>query len=265
MTHLAAVDVGASLQTALDALLGFLPNLIGFLLILVVGYFVAKIVKGIVSKLLEKLGLDRTLHSSEAGKYVEQVSPGASPSRLIGGVTFWFIFIFVLSAAIGALEIPAVTTFMNEVLAYLPNVIVAVLIFVAAAAIAGGVAALAHKTMGDTPTGRVVRAAVPVFVIGIAVFMILTQLQIAPEIVTITYAALMGTAVLGLGLAFGLGGRDVAHDMLSNAYDKGREQADQAKQDLQQGRERAERRAERERAQRSDPGSGGGPAGGSSL
>ncbi|UJA19446.1 hypothetical protein HJD18_03980 [Thermoleophilia bacterium SCSIO 60948] len=244
----------------MDGLLGFLPNLLGFLAILIIGFFVARIVKAAVGKLLEKVGLDRTLHQSDAGKYVEQVSPGSKPSKLIGSVVFWFIFIFALSAAVGALEIPAVTTFMNQVLAYLPNVIVAVLIFVAAAAIAGGVAALVHKTMGDTPTGRVVRAAVPVFVMGIAIFMILTQLQIAEQIVLITYAALMATATLGLGLAFGLGGRGVAADMLNNAYDKGRDQSDQVQRDVERGRDRAESRVEQERSQRS---SGGGPATGS--
>jgi len=240
----AAIKVSDSLQQALDALFGFLPNLIGFLVILIVGYFIAKIVKGIVTKGLEKLGVDKTLKESEAGEYVEKVSPGASPARLIGAVAFWFIFIFVLSAAVGALKIPAVTTFMNEVLAYLPNVVVAVLIFVVAAAVAGAVVALVQKTMGDTPTGKVVRAAAPVFVMGIATFMILTQLQIAQQIVTITYAALMATAVLGLGLAFGLGGRDVAKDMLQSAYDKGREEKDQVKEDLDKGKERAQQQAQ---------------------
>jgi flagellar biosynthesis protein FliQ len=157
----AAINVGNSLQQALDAFLGFLPNLVGFLVILVVGYFVARLVKAVVRRVLEKVGVDRALHRSEAGQYVERVSPGASPAALIGGVVFWLIFIFVLSAAIGALKIPAVTAFMDQVLAYLPNVIVAVLIFVLAAAIAGAIGGLVHKAMGDTPTGRVVRTSPP--------------------------------------------------------------------------------------------------------
>ena len=105
----AAINVGNSLQQALDAFLGFLPNLLGFLVILIVGYFVAKLVKAVVRKVLDKVGVDRALHRSEAGQYVERVSPGASPAALIGAVVFWLIFIFVLSAAIGALKIPAVT------------------------------------------------------------------------------------------------------------------------------------------------------------
>lgn len=245
----AKIDIGKSLQTALDGILGFLPNLLGFLIILIVGYIVAKIVKAVVSRILQKVGVDRALHQSEAGQYVERVSPGASPAKLIGGVVFWFIFIFVLSAAVGALKIPAVTAFMNKVLAYLPNVIVAVLIFVIAAAIAGAIGALVHKTMGDTATGKVVRAAVPALVMAIAVFMILNQLKIAPEIVTITYAALIGAVALGTALAFGLGGRRVAERMLEDAYQSGQENKDQVKGDLQRGRDRAEDQAQQAQQQ----------------
>jgi hypothetical protein len=250
----AAINVGNSLQQALDAFLGFLPNLVGFLVILIVGYFVAKLVKAVVRKVLEKVGVDRALHQSEAGQYVERVSPGASPAALIGGVVFWLIFIFVLSAAIGALKIPAVTAFMNQVLAYLPNVIAAVLIFVIAAAIAGAIGGLVHKTMGDTATGRVVRTAVPALVMAIAVFMILNQLRIAPEIVTITYAALIGAVALGSALAFGLGGRSVAQRMLEDAYGKGEDQKDRAKRDLQTGKERAQDRANGAQTQVAQPG-----------
>ena len=164
------------------------------------------------------VGVDRALHESEAGDYVERVSPGASPSKLIGGIGFWVIFLFVLTAALSALKIPSVTTFMNQVLAYLPNVIAAVLIFVLAAVIAGAIGGLVAKLLGDTPTGKVVATAVPALVMVIAVFMILNQLKIAPEIVTITYAALIGAVALGSALAFGLGGRDVTPETIEDIY-----------------------------------------------
>ena len=251
MTTPLAVRIGDSLQQGFDNFFAFLPRLLGFLAILIIGYLIARAVKGVVSKLLEKAGLDRALHSGTTGQYVEKVSPGASPSRLIGLIGFWFLFIFVLSAAIGQLGIPAVTTFMNDVLNYLPNVIVAVIIFVVAGAIAGAIGGLVARTMGDTPTGKVVGAVAPTLVMGIAVFMILTQLRIAPQIVLITYAALIGAIALGLALAFGLGGREVARDLLSSAVDKGQEQQDRVKSDLQTGKERAQQDAQqaKEKAQ----------------
>jgi hypothetical protein len=253
----AAVNIADSLQQGLDAFFGFLPNLLGFLVLLLIGYVVAKVVKTAATKGLQKVGLDRTLHKSDAGRYVEKASPGASPSKLIGTAAFWFIFLFALSAAIGALKIPAFTSFLAEVQAFLPNIIAAVIIFVVAAAIAGAVGGLVHKLMGDTPTGKVVRAVVPGLVLAIGTFMVLDQLQIAPAIVTITYAALIGMLALAGALAFGLGGRDVAREMLQQAYTSGQQNKEQVKQDLQTGRQRGEQQA-REQQGRFDGGARGG-------
>lgn len=243
------MKITTSLKNALDSIIGFLPNLLGFVLLLIVGFIIAKIVSGIVTKLLQKVGLDKHLHESDANKYVEKLLPGASPSKGVGRVVFWLIFIFFITSAIGALKIPAVTTFMNQVLAYLPNVIVAIVIFVLAALVAGAIAAAVVKVMGDTPTGKIVAAVVPAVVMVIAMFMILNQLKIAPEIVTIAFAATMGALALGLALAFGLGGRDVAKSLLEDAYAKGRANKDQVKADVQAGKDRAQSQADQARRQ----------------
>jgi hypothetical protein len=246
---IAAVHIANSIQKALDSLLGFIPNILGFLIILLIGYLIAKVVKTVVAKLLEKVGVDRALHESSAGQYVERVSPGAHPSRLIGAVAFWFIFIYAIAAAIGALKIPSLTNFMANVQNYLPNVIAAVLIFVVGAALAGAVGGFAQKLMGDTPTGRVARAVGPGLILAIVVFMVLTQLKIAPAIVIATYIALIGMLALAGALAFGLGGRDIAHDLLSNAYGSAQDNKDQVKQDMQIGRDRAQQQADQVKQQ----------------
>jgi hypothetical protein len=85
---------------------------------------------------------------------------------------------------------------------------------------------------------------IPGLILAIGTFMVLDQLQIAPQIVTITYAALLGMLALAGALAFGLGGREVAADLLGNAYDSGRQNKDQARRDMRQGRQRAEQEAE---------------------
>ena len=243
MSLFSAVNVGDSLQQALDSFFGFLPNLLGFLVILVIGYIVARIVKGVLAKVLDKVGLDRALHSGTTGQYVEKVSPGASPSKLVGAIAFWFIFLGAISLAVSALKIPALTTFVSAIYGYLPNVIAAVIIFVVAGAIAGAVATLVTKTMGDTPTGKLVASVVPVLIMAIATFMILNQLQIAPDIVTITYAVLLGSLGLGMALAFGLGGRETAAQLVSGAYDKGQEQKGRVKRDMEVGKQRGEQQA----------------------
>ena len=235
---LAAVNVGDSVQTALDSFFGFLPKLIGFIIVLAIGWIVAKVIKTAVTKLLQKVGLDKALHSGSTGRYVDRIAPDTSPSRLVGSLAYWFIFLGALAIAVSQLGIAALDNFVAGIGAYLPNVVAAVLIFVVAGAIAAAVGGLVGRTMGDTPTGKIVGSVVPVLVMAIATFMILNQLQIAEDIVTITYAALLGAAALAMALAFGLGGRDLAGRMLSDAYDKGQEQRSQVRRDMEIGKER---------------------------
>jgi small-conductance mechanosensitive channel len=232
-----------SLQTGFTTFVNYLPQLIGALLILLIGFIIAKILDKIIGKGLHKARVDDRLTRNSGGRFVEKLSPGGQPSRLVGAVVFWVIMLFVISSAISALGIPALTGFMNLVLSWLPNVIAALLIFIVAAAVAGVVGGLAHRTMGDTPTGRVVRAAAPALIMAIAVFMILTQLGIATVIVVITYTALIGAAALGAALAFGLGGRDAAAELINSGYRKAQDNADQVRADVQMGRQRAERDA----------------------
>src|ERR671917_62909 len=229
----AAVNVGDSLQTGLDAFFGFLPKLLGFIVILAIGWIIAKVVKGIVTKLLDKVGVDRALHSGSTGQYVNKVAPDVRPSSVIGSLAFWFLFLGAVAIAVSQLGIAALDNFVAAIGAYIPNIIAAVLIFVIAGVVAGAVGGLVARTMGDTPTGKIVGSVVPVLVMAIATFMILNQLQIAPEIVTITYGALIGGVFLAMALAFGLGGREVAHDMLSDAYQRGRENTGAIKRDAQ--------------------------------
>jgi Conserved TM helix len=234
---------GDKLRNGFEGFFDFLPNLIGFLVILVIGYFVAKIIAGMIAKLLHRAGFDRTVTEGQGGQYVSKVT--RTPSKLIGRIAFWAIMLGVLSLAASVLGIAALTAFVGAILAYLPNVIAALLIFLVAGAIAAGVGTLVARIMGDTPTGKVVATVVPGLVMAIAVFMILNQLKIAPAIVTITYAALIGALALAAALAFGLGGREVAARMLEGAYQKGQESREQVRRDLETGKHRGQQDLER--------------------
>jgi hypothetical protein len=238
---IAAVHIAQSLQRGLDSLISFIPNLVGCLIILFIGYLIARLVRAAASKLLESVGLDRALSGSQAGSYVERVSPDARPSRLVGVVAFWFIFIYAIAAAIGALKIPALTNFMANVQNYLPNVVAAVVILVVGVALAGAVGALVDRLMGETPGGRLARTISPTVILAIVVFMVLNQLKIAPAIVTTTYIALIGMLAVAGALAFGLGGRELAADMMRDAYDSSRENGPRARRTVRTENERASR------------------------
>ena len=222
MLYLAAVEVADSLQRGLDEFIGFLPRLIGFLIILLIGWLIARAVKAVLVKALRGVGIDRALEGGSAGPYVARVMPDTHVSDVIGAIGFWFVFLGALAIAVSQLGIGALDNFLQAIAAYLPNVVVAILIFVVAGVLATAASGLINRTLGDTATGKIAGVGAPILIMGIATFMILDQLQIAPAIVTITYAAILGSLALGAALAFGLGGRDVAGRMLDDAYRQGR-------------------------------------------
>jgi hypothetical protein len=232
----ANIDLGASVQRALDDIGSFLPQLLAALVILLLGYIVAKLLGRLVARVLNGVGFDRVLHGSPGGSTIERVL--RRPSDLLGTLTFWAVFLAAIAIAVDVLGIPAVSNAVAAVWAYLPNVLAAVLIFLVAGAIAAAISTFARRAMGDTALGRIVGTAAPILVMTIATFMILNQLKIAPAIVTITYAGLVGAIALGSALAFGLGGREVAHRMLEQAYEKGERTAAEYRQN---GRERPTR------------------------
>ena len=234
----AALNIGDSAERGFTTFFEWLPRLAAALVILIIGYFVAKVVGNLLARALSRAGLDRHVLTGQTGEWVRKVT--SNPSILIGKLAFWAIFLGAISLAATALGIEALTAFVASVYEYLPNVIAAIAIFLVAGAIAAGVATLASRFMGDTPTGRIVSTAAPILVMTIATFMILDQLKIAEDIVVITYAALLGSVALGAALAFGLGGREVAAEMLRGAYAKGQEATEQVKRDVQVGKQRIE-------------------------
>jgi hypothetical protein len=236
-------SISDSVQHGFTVFFGWLPALLGAIAIFVIGYIVARIVGGIVARVLGRAGLDRTLHSGPGGSYISRVT--ARPSKLLGTLVFWAIFLGAISLAATALGITALTAFIGTVWAFLPNVIAAFAIFLVAGALAAGIATLASRVMGDTGLGKVVGTAAPILIMTIATFMILDQLKIAHNIVVITYAALLGAIALGCALAFGLGGRDVAARMLEGAYTNVQQNKEQWKQDVNQGLQRGREEARR--------------------
>jgi len=226
------------LQNIVDGL----PEFLGALAILIIGYFVAKAISAAVRKLLEATNLNQHVRSATGGSVIQKAIP--NPLGLVSSVVYWLIFLFSISIAVSALGIPFLVDFISAIYGYLPNVLAAILIFLVASAISAGVVTLVTNTMGDTPTGKVVVAAAPVLVMVIAVFMILNQLKIAPAIVTITYAAILGAVALGMALAFGLGGRDVAGKMMQDLYEKGQQQQKgRVASDFKHGANKAKNRA----------------------
>ena len=218
--------LAASFNQVVNDLVTALPAVIGALLILLVGYIIAKVVSGIVRKLLERAGADRAF--AERGKAVYgNRATSIRPSSLGGTIVFWVIMLVFLIAAANFLGWPQVSLLLNNFIGWLPNLIVAVIILIAApvvgrivrGAVESGSAQLGMSS-GST-LGRVAE----IGVIAFAVLIAINQVGIATDLVIILFIGLVAALALAFGLAFGLGGRDVAGQVTQEWYAKSKEVA----------------------------------------
>lgn len=236
-------DIGQAFMGGLNRLFEYLPQLIGAIVLFVAGYFIAVALRSVVRKALQRMRFDRALHTSPAGNVISRIVE--SPAAFVGKLVFWLVFLGFISLAISALNLPALNNFIGAIYAYLPHVIAAVLIFLVASTVTGVAVAFVQRVMGRTPLAKLLSTVIPSLTMSIAVFMILNELMIAEEIVLITYMALIGAVALGLALAFGFGGRDVAARLLDQAYESGRQNAGAAKRDMSRAKDNTKREARR--------------------
>jgi small-conductance mechanosensitive channel len=135
---------------------------------------------------------------------------------------------------------------------YIPNIIAALIIFLVASAVTIGAEAFIQKMFRSSPFSKVLGAVVPALIMPIAIFMILNQLKVATDIVNITYTALMGSVALGLALAFGLGGRDVASRILEQAYSSAQLNSGQMRDEMRQAASNTKQQAKNARGRLQD-------------
>ena len=216
--------VTAPLQNAGDALLQllnevllFLPRLVIFAVILIVGYIIARIVRTLLTKGLRAVHFDDIADRAGVTRALELAGTRLDAAAVLAAVVFWWIFLVFIELAVNALGLTQISDFINAVLGYLPNVFVAILILIIGSLLANVVAGVVRGAAGEaglTTAGLladVARWAILVF----AFLAALTQLNVAQNMVFILFAAFVGMIALAGGLALGLGGVDSARSLLS--------------------------------------------------
>ena len=211
-----AIDFTQPFEDAFSKLLGFIPNLLGGLVILVVGYFVAKVLGKLVGKLLGKVGFDQWMERAGVSGILQRSGTGLTASAMLGKVVFWFVFLISFTMFASALGVPEISAFMSDMLAYIPRIFAAIVIICLAALFANFLAAIIRGATGNETLAKVGRYAVLVY----AAFAALTQLGIAVQLTGNTLLIVLGGAALALGLAFGLGGREMAGQALHTLFDR---------------------------------------------
>jgi hypothetical protein len=216
-----------SLRDALGQAVAFLPALIGGLIVLFVGWLVALAVRSVVRAVLPRMGFDRFL----ARHRLTNRSPDAEPgSRPTASAAFWAVMLVALMQAANIWGLRPVANGLGQAIAYIPNLVAAVLIIGAAFVVGNWVYdRLRASGTEERFSSVILPGAVRAGILTIGAFLSLRQLLIAPEILVIAFTLVFGAIAVATALSFGLGGRRAAERMTEDWYDR-----------QQQGRRRAE-------------------------
>jgi hypothetical protein len=212
-----AINFTQPFEDAFSKLLGFVPNLLGGIVILVIGYIVAKVLGKLVGKLLGKVGFDQWMERAGVSGVLQRSGTGLTASAMLGKVVFWFVFLISFTMFASALGVPEISNFMSDMLGYIPRIFAAIVIVCLAALFANFLAAIIRGATGNETLAKVGKYAVLVY----AAFAALTQLGIAVQLTGNTLLIVLGGAALALGLAFGLGGRELAAQALQTLFERG--------------------------------------------
>ncbi|HEY1180503.1 MAG TPA: hypothetical protein VGF17_30470 [Phytomonospora sp.] len=193
------MDISQSFQNALDAVVAFIPRALAFLAILVIGYIVARILRTVAVKLLSKVGFDRVAERGGLRKYTGRYTA----SGLVGMIVFYAIMLFTLQLAFGAFGNNPVSDLLNAIVAWLPQLFIALVIMVVAMAVANVVYDLISNMLASVSYGRTVAAIARIAIVVIAAIAALNQIGIGnavtmPLFIT-ALAIIAGVAIVGLG------------------------------------------------------------------
>src|SRR5205823_10956281 len=201
-----------SFRNAFSMLLSAIPRILGFIIIVAIGWFVSSLLARGVIGLLRAIRFDELMQRSGLADFANKMGTGLDSAGIIAGLVKWLTRIVVLLVAFDVLGLPAVSDVMRQLLLWLPNLVVAIFVL-----FIGGIAAraLGNFIRGATAEAgfanpetlaNVVRTTVWAFAIVVAI----NQLGIATNLITTLFTGFVAALAIALGLAFGLGGRDLA-------------------------------------------------------
>src|ERR671912_1566294 len=209
-----------SLRNALDVFLSYIPQLIGAIIILIVGYIVARVLQAVVSRVLKAIGFDGWMEKGGIKQFLDRAQTRETPATVLGKLVFWFVFIIVITMAADALGIQQVSQVLAQFIAYIPSIIAAILILILAALLANFLSVIVRGATDNDILANIARYAIIVY----AVFAALTELGIAVQLTAPTFLIVLGAVALAAAIAFGIGGREVAKDIIERYYDRQEEQ-----------------------------------------
>lgn len=202
--------------------LAWLPNLLGAVLLVLLGWVVASLVQLLLAGLLRRLRLDRLSERAGISQLLDEAGLDPSASKLIARIIYWLVLLVFLLAAVESLGMAGVAQAINGLVAYLPNVLAAALILLLGGLIANfvGDTVSALTAQAGVVTGPVLGQIVRYALLGFILILALQQLGIQTDLLTAAAVALVAALALALALAFGLGSRELARNIMAGFHAK---------------------------------------------
>ena len=197
----------------------FLPRLLSMLVIIAVGFLVAIFFKALVRRIF---GIEKFRKYCDSAGLTQMMRKAAlpPPGCFLGKLLFWVIWLVFIVLGINALEIAALQDQISRFFLFLPQIFVALVVLFVGLLIANffSRATLLAATNANYPSARLLSSMVRLLIVIFAVTMALEQIGLGRHVVLIAFSIAFGAVMLGVAIAFGLGGRDVARRVLENAF-----------------------------------------------
>jgi len=208
--------LSSSLQLVWDKTIGFLPEIIAALIVIIIGFIVARGLKLLVEKIVDALRVDTLLESVGFSKVLSRAKLSLKTGKLLGEIVYWILIIAFLLAAANILHLNAVSDFLNEVLLYLPNLLVAVIILVITFLFARFMKELVRHSSwaANLKEAGLVGNITWWIVVIFGCLSALYQLKIASNLINIIIGGVVVMIALAGGLAFGLAGKDYVKEII---------------------------------------------------
>jgi hypothetical protein len=220
-------SIGTSIKTsfsqAIGATLAWLPRLIAFILIVLVGWIVSALLARGIARVLRMIKFNEVMARIGVGGFLGRMREGLDASGLVAGAVKWIVRFIVLLVAFDALGLPAISDVLRQFLIWVPNLVVAIAVLVLAGIGARALGGLVRGTASEAgfrnpdTLANVAKTAVWIFAVVIAV----NQVGIGQMLVNTLFTGAVFALALAGGLAFGLGGRDLASRKLDDWYEEG--------------------------------------------
>lgn len=199
----------------------FIPVLVGVILILVIGWLIAKVLQQLVTRGLKAIQLDNI---SEKGGLADILAKGEiryTLSELIGVIVYWLGMLIVIVTAVNAIGLTVAAELLDKIVLYIPNVIAGIFILVIGMFLATFVAGLVRTTAANAGVGQA-KGLAQITQVVIIIFAIIIALDqfIRTEVLKSSLSIILAATGLGLALAFGLGCKDIAGRFVSDLIDK---------------------------------------------